>query len=57
MDLNESMRTTFAARQYTGEPLPDEVLHEILEHARFTPGGGNRQGNRVIVVRDQRIDR
>ena len=57
MDLNESMRTTSAARQYTGEPLPDAVLHEILEHARFAPSGGNRQGNRVIVVRDQRIDR
>ena len=46
------MRTTFAARQYTGEPLPDETLYEILENARFAPSGGNRQGNRVIVVRD-----
>ena len=35
MDLNEVMRTTFAARQYTGEPLPDEVLYEILEHAQL----------------------
>ena len=52
MELNEVMRTAFAARTYTGEPLPDEVLHEILEHARFAPSGGNRQGNRVIVVRD-----
>jgi nitroreductase len=46
------MRTTFAAREYTGEELPDAVLYEILEHARFAPSGGNRQGNRVIVVRD-----
>ena len=27
-------------------------LYDILEHARFAPSGGNRQGNRVIVVRD-----
>ena len=52
MELYEVMRTTFAAREYTGEPLPDAVLHEMLENARFAPSGGNRQGNRVIVVRD-----
>ena len=46
------MRTTFAAREYTGEDIPDAVLYEILDHARFAPSGGNRQGNRVIVVRD-----
>ena len=45
MELNEVMRTTFAAREYTGEDLPDEVLYEILEVARFAPSGGNRQGN------------
>ncbi len=52
MELYDVMRTTFAAREYTGDPLPDAVLHEILENARFAPSGGNRQGNRVIVVRD-----
>ena len=52
MELNEVMRTAFSAREFTGEPLPDAVLHDILEHARFAPSGGNRQGNRVIVVRD-----
>jgi nitroreductase len=46
------MRTTFAAREYTGEGIPDEVLYEILDNARFAASGGNRQGNRVIVVRD-----
>ena len=52
MELYDVMRTTFAARDYTGDPLPDAVLHDILENARFAPSGGNRQGNRVIVVRD-----
>ncbi len=52
MELYEVMRATFAAREYTGDPLSDEVLYEILENARFAPSGGNRQGNRVIVVRD-----
>ena len=52
IDLYEVMRTTFAAREYTGEEIPDQVLYEILDNARFAPSGGNRQGNRVIVVRD-----
>ena len=52
MDLYDAMRTTFAAREFTGDPVRDEVLHRILDHARFAPSGGNRQGWRVIVVRD-----
>ena len=52
MELNDVMRTTFAARDYTGDALPDEVLYDILDNARFAPSGGNRQGNRVIVIRD-----
>lgn len=53
MELNDVMRTTFAAREYTGEELPDETLYDILDVARFAPSGGNRQGNKVIVLRDQ----
>ena len=53
MELADAQRTTFAAREFTGDPVPDAVLHAILDRARFAPSGGNRQGWRVIVVRDQ----
>lgn len=53
MELDDVMRTTFSAREYTGEPVPDEVIYDVLDVARFAPSGGNRQGNRVIVVRDR----
>ena len=52
MELYDAMRTTFAAREYTGEDIPEEVLYEILDNARFAPSGGNRQGNRVIIIRN-----
>src|SRR5215831_9783192 len=52
MDLDEALRTTFSCRDFTADPLPDAVLTEILERARFAPSGGNRQGWKVIVVRD-----
>jgi nitroreductase len=52
MELFEVLRSTFSGRNYTGDPLPDDILHRILDHARFAPSGGNRQGWRVIVVRN-----
>jgi nitroreductase len=53
MDLDEVMRTTFAAREFTADPVPDATLVDILDRARFAPSGGNRQGWTVIVVRER----
>jgi nitroreductase len=53
MELYDVMRSTPAVREFTDDPLPDDVLERILDHARFAPTGGNRQGVRVIVLRDQ----
>ncbi len=53
MELYDVMRTTAAVREFTGDPLPDDVLERILDNARFAPSGGNRQGAHVIVVRDR----
>ena len=55
MDLQEAMRTTFACREFTDDPVSDEVLHRILDVARFAPSGGNRQGGHVVVVRDKGV--
>ena len=53
MELADVMRTTFACRDFTDEDVPDSVLYEIFDIARFAPSGGNRQGNHAIIVRDQ----
>lgn len=52
MELYDVMRTTFAAREFTDDDLPDHVLGRILDNARFAPSGGNRQGAHITVVRD-----
>lgn len=57
MELYDVMRTTFACREWTDEPVSDEVLYRILDNARFAPNGGNRQGQHVIVLRDKDIRR
>ena len=52
MDLYEVMRTTFAAREHRREEIDDDTIYRILDNARFAPSGGNRQGWRVIIIRD-----
>ena len=53
MELYDVMRTTFAAREFVDEPVPDSVVAKILENARFAPSGGNRQGWHVLVIRSE----
>jgi nitroreductase len=55
MELYDVMRTTFAVREFTVDPLPDDILYRILDNARFSPSGGNRQAGHIIVVRDATI--
>ena len=52
MELLKAMRTTPSTREFTDDPVPDDVLYQILDDARFAPNGGNRQAWHVIVVRD-----
>jgi nitroreductase len=54
MELYDVMGTTFACREFSDDPLPNETLVKILDRARFAPSGGNRQGWRVIVVRERK---
>jgi nitroreductase len=52
LDLVDTLRTTGAVRAFHPDPVPDDVLARVLDTARFAPSGGNRQGWRVIVVKD-----
>ena len=52
MELSQALRSTGAVRDFTDDPVPDDVLYRMLDTARFAPNGGNRQAWHVIVVRD-----
>ena len=52
MDLLEAMRCAPTSRRFTSDPVPAQALHAALDAARFAPSGGNRQGWRVVVVRE-----
>lgn len=51
----ELMRTMGAVRDFADRPVPDAVLHDILDHARFAPSGGNQQPWHVIIVDDPAV--
>ena len=52
MDLFDAMRCAPTSRRFSDEPVADDALRRVLDSARFAPSGGNRQGWRVVVVRD-----
>jgi nitroreductase len=52
VDLYSVMRVAGQVRAFRPDPVPDATIARVLEHARFAPNGGNRQGWRVIVVTD-----
>jgi nitroreductase len=52
VELIDTLRTTGAVRDFLDEAVPDDVVATILDTARFAPSGGNRQGWRVVLVKD-----
>jgi nitroreductase len=52
MELSQALRSTGAVRDFTDEPVSDDIVYRLLDTARFAPNGGNRQAWHVIVVRD-----
>ncbi len=49
----EPIRRVAQIRQYSSEPVPDEVVDQLLELARWTGSAKNGQPWRFIVVRDK----
>lgn len=52
VELLEGLRTTRAIRRYRDEPVPDEVLRDVLFAATRAPSGSNRQPFRFMVFAD-----
>lgn len=53
--LFEAMRTARAIRRYRPDPVPDELIDELIRAASWAPSGGNLQPWRVILVTDQDV--
>jgi nitroreductase len=53
--LFDAMRTTRAMRRLKTDPVPDELIREIIEAGTWAPSGGDSQHWRFIVVKDPQI--
>jgi nitroreductase len=48
--VSEAIRRRISVRAFKPDPVPESLLREILEVARFAPSGGNVQPWKVIAV-------
>ena len=46
------MRSLRAVRQFARDPVPDDVVQDILEVARWSGSAGNQQSGEIIVIRN-----
>jgi len=52
MDLLEAIRKRRSVREYTGEPVDDTVLRELIEAAVQAPSAINQQPWTFVVIKD-----
>lgn len=53
MDVFDAVRTVLAVRRYDDRPVPDAVVHRIVEAGRLTASSMNRQPWHFVVVQDR----
>jgi nitroreductase len=55
MDAMEAILTRRSIRKYTGEPVPDNLIQELLKAAMAAPSARNEQPWHFIVIKDRKI--
>jgi nitroreductase len=56
MDVREAVERRMSVRAFRPDPVPGEVVREILEAAKRAPSGGNLQPWRVYVLAGAELD-
>ncbi len=52
LELIKSRRST---RRFRLDPLPDELLRQVIEAGRYAPSGGNNQTTHFLVIRNRDV--
>ncbi len=55
MELGEAIEKRASVRSYNDEPVPDEIVTEMLRLAHLAPSAGNLQARDYVVVRDHSV--
>jgi nitroreductase len=57
MEIVQAVTTRRSIRQFKPDPVPESLLREILEAARWSPSWGNTQSWEISVVTGDALDR
>lgn len=57
MDVFQAIKTRRSIRKFKPDPVPEELIREILEAARWSPSWGNTQPWEIVVVRGAQLER
>ena len=55
MSVLEAIQKRQSIRKYKEEPIPENILHRVLEAARLAPSGKNLQPWKFILVRNEAL--
>lgn len=55
VECNKKIKERFSIRKFKSDNIPDELIHEILDNARFAPSGLNNQPWKFIIIKDSQI--
>jgi nitroreductase len=50
MNVNEALKARISIRAFKPDPIPETLVREIIDVARYAPSGGNLQPWKVIAV-------
>jgi nitroreductase len=50
MDVTEALKSRISIRAFKPDPVPEALVREIIDVARYAPSGGNLQPWKVIAV-------
>ncbi len=56
MELRTAIRERRSIRQFLGEPVPRELIEEILQDARYAPSWGNTQPWEIFAVTGKALE-
>jgi nitroreductase len=53
MDLSAAIRSRRSIRSFQSNPVPEDLLRELIELANWAPSAGNLQSRDFVVVRER----
>ena len=55
MDVIQTILSRRSIRKYTSQPVPQELIDELLKAAMSAPSAGNEQPWHFVVIRDRKV--